>query len=83
MNEEKTKLEEKYKKDQNILTKQLKELKENYEREIREKNEKILSLNNMLNEHFDKEKDLSQQKEVSMEQYEKKKKELAIKIKDL
>ena len=83
MNEEKTKLEEKYKKDQNMLTKQLKELKENYEREIREKNEKILSLNNMLNEHFDKEKDLSQQKEVSMEQYEKKKKELAIKIKDL
>lgn len=48
--EERNKVEDRFKKEQVTLTKQLKELKENYEKEIREKNEKILSLNNIIND---------------------------------
>jgi hypothetical protein len=37
-----------------ILLKQLNELKEQSEKEIRDKNENILRLNNLLNENFEK-----------------------------
>ena len=46
--------EEKVKKESQTMTKQLNELKEQSEREIREKNENILRLNNLLNENIDK-----------------------------
>jgi hypothetical protein len=37
-----------------LLQKQLNELKEQSEKEIRDKNENILRLNNLLNDHFEK-----------------------------
>ena len=48
------KLEERIKKENLILLKQLNELKEQSEKEIREKNENILRLNNVLNENLEK-----------------------------
>lgn len=52
--EERNRLEEKVKKESLILQKQLNELKEHSEMEIRDKNQNILRLNNLLNEHFEK-----------------------------
>ncbi len=54
LKDEKIKLEEKVKRESQILMKQLNELKESSEKEIRDKNENILRLNNLLNEHYDK-----------------------------
>ena len=52
--EERNRLEEKDKKESLMLQKQLNELKEHSEMEIRDKNQNILRLNNLLNEHFEK-----------------------------
>ena len=49
INDEKTRFEEKVRKENQILARQLNELKEQSELEIREKNENILRLNNLLN----------------------------------
>lgn len=76
-------MDERFKKEQQTLTKQLKELRENYEKEIREKNEKILYLNNTINEQLDKQQDFSKQSAVSNELYEKQKRDIQTKAKDL
>lgn len=47
-------LEERVRKENQLLQKQLNELKEQSEKEIRDKNENILRLNNLLNDHFEK-----------------------------
>ncbi|CDW86141.1 UNKNOWN [Stylonychia lemnae] len=83
LQEEKQKLEEKFKKDSQTLTKQLNELRESSEKEIREKNEKILNLNNMMNEHLDKQQEFIEGSKVNTDQYDKLKKDLSMKSKDL
>jgi hypothetical protein len=52
--EEKRALEDKVKRENLILMRQLNELKEQSERDLREKNESILRLNNILNENLEK-----------------------------
>lgn len=54
MSEEKWKLEDQVQKEKILLSRQLNELKEKYEKEVREKNENIIRLNNILNENCDK-----------------------------
>jgi len=51
--DEKRKMEELVARDKLVLNKQLNELKDNYEKQIREKNENILRLNNLLNDNLD------------------------------
>lgn len=55
--EEKKRLEESNSKDKLLLSKQLFELKERSEGEIREKNENIIRLNNLLNEKLEHDDD--------------------------
>jgi hypothetical protein len=66
------------------LTKQLNELKEQSERDLREKNENILRLNNILNENLEKQ---SAEQVIEMktirDQIDKKEREIAIKNKEL
>ena len=52
--EDKRALEDKVKRENQILMRQLNELKEQSERDLREKNESILRLNNILNENLEK-----------------------------
>jgi len=54
LSEEKWKLEDQVQKEKILLSRQLNELKEKYEKEVREKNENIIRLNNILNENCDK-----------------------------
>lgn len=54
MSEEKWKLEDQVQKEKILLSRQLNELKEKYEKEVREKNENIIRLNNILSENCDK-----------------------------
>lgn len=66
------------------MTKQLNELKEQSERDLREKNENILRLNNILNENLEKQ---SAEQVIEMktirDQIDKKEREIAIKNKEL
>jgi hypothetical protein len=66
------------------LTKQLNELKEQSERDLREKNENILRLNNILNENLEKQ---SAEQVIEMktirDQIDKKEREIALKNKEL
>jgi hypothetical protein len=66
------------------LTKQLNELKDQSERDLREKNENILRLNNILNENLEKQ---SAEQVIEMktirDQIDKKEREIAIKNKEL
>lgn len=63
------KLEEKVKRENQILVRQLNELKENSEKEIRDKNENILRLNGLL-EQTKQDKSLSEQQVAMQEQKE-------------
>ena len=66
------------------MTKQLNELKEQSERDLREKNENILRLNNILNENLEKQ---SAEQVIEMktirDQIDKKEREIALKNKEL
>ena len=66
------------------MTKQLNELKDQSERDLREKNENILRLNNILNENLEKQ---SAEQVIEMktirDQIDKKEREIAIKNKEL
>ena len=82
--EEKRALEDKVKRENLILMRQLNELKEQSERDLREKNESILRLNNILNENLEKQ---SAEQVVEMQslrdQVERKEKELLKQNKEL
>ena len=84
LSDEKKALEDKVKRENQILTKQLNELKEQSERDLREKNENILRLNNILNENLEKQ---SAEQVIEMktirDQIDKKEREIALKNKEL
>lgn len=54
LKEERKRFEEQIQKEKSLISKQLNELKDRSEKEIREKNENIIRLNNLLNENYDK-----------------------------
>ena len=80
--DDKNKLEERVKRENLILVRQLNELKEQSESEIREKNENILRLNNLMNEHLEKASSSTEVSSLS-EQIERRDREIAIKNKEL
>jgi DNA repair exonuclease SbcCD ATPase subunit len=65
------------------LTRQLNELKENSEKEIRDKNENILRLNNLLTEKYTKESSSSVELQQALQEVERREKELLAKGREL